>query len=145
VGVSRPEHTELLARALGLLGSERVWVVHGAGRLDEVSTTGHTKVSELRQGAVHTFYLHPSDAGLSLAGPAELAGGSAEENADMIRALLKGERGPRRDIVLLNAGAGLLIAGVADSLPDGVRRAATSIDTGAAGDALERLLRACSR
>ena len=67
VGVSRPEHTELVARTLGLLGAERAWVVHGAGGLDEISTLGHTKVSELRDGTVNTFYVHPADVGLPLA------------------------------------------------------------------------------
>jgi anthranilate phosphoribosyltransferase len=145
VGVSRPEHTELLARALGMLGAERAWVVHGAGRLDELSTSGHTKVSELREGAVHTFYIHPADAGISLADRSAIAGGSAAENAEMIGQLLAGETGPRRDIVLLNAGAGLLVAGVAGSLVDGVRRAAESIDSGAAAGVLLRMRQASGR
>lgn len=145
VGVSRPEHTELLARALGMLGAERAWVVHGAGRLDEVSTLGHTKVSELREGAVHTFYVHPADAGIPLADQAAIAGGSAAENAEMIRQLLAGETGPRRDIVLLNAGACLLVAGVAGSLVEGVRRAAESIESGAAAGVLLRMRQASGR
>ena len=77
VGVPRPEFTELLARALMLLGSERAWVVHGADGIDEISTTGYTKVSECRDGAVKTFYLHPGDVGLPKAAPAALKGGSA--------------------------------------------------------------------
>ncbi len=84
VGVSRPEHAELLALALGSLGAERVWVVHGANGLDELSTTGHTKVCEWRDGSVTTFYLHPADAGLPVATLADLAGGSAAENAALI-------------------------------------------------------------
>lgn len=141
VGVSRPEHTALLARALGALGAERAWVVHGAGGLDELSTLGHTKVSELKDGTVNTFYIHPFDVSLSQASVADLAGGTAAENAALVERLLDGERGPRRDIVLLNAAAGLLIAGQASSLQDGVARAAASLDSGAARRVLEELRR----
>ncbi len=139
VGVSRPEHTELLARTLGLLGTERAWVVHGADGLDELSTTGFTKVSEFHEGTVRTFYLHPSDVGLPVAPAAALAGGTAAENAALIERLLAGERGPTRDIVVLNAGAGLLIAGRASSVKDGIAQAAAAIDEGRAAQALERL------
>jgi anthranilate phosphoribosyltransferase len=143
IGVSRPEHTELLARALGDLGATRAWVVHGANGLDEISTTGHTKISELRDGAVNTFYVHPADLGLPLAPVSELAGGSAAENAEMIARLLAGERGPRRDVVLLNAAAALLVAGVVPSIQDGLQRAAQSIDSGRARDVLARLTEIC--
>jgi anthranilate phosphoribosyltransferase len=135
----------LVARALGMLGAERAWVVHGAGRLDEVSTIGHTKVSELQSGAVHTFYIHPSDVGIEIADRSELSGGSADENAGIIREILAGEHGARRDIVLLNTGACLLVAGRAGSLEEGLRAAAASIDSGAARGALERLRRVCGR
>jgi anthranilate phosphoribosyltransferase len=145
VGVPRPEQTELLARALGALGSVRAWVVHGADGLDEVSTTGYTKVSEYAHGTVHTFYLHPADAGLPRAKAGDLAGGTAEENAAIITSVLDGQAGPRRDIVLLNAGAALLIAGVASSIGDGVGRAAEAIDSGRARQALETLIRVCHR
>ena len=144
VGVSRPEHTELVARTLGLLGAERAWVVHGAGGLDELSTTGHTKVSELTEGAVRTFYVHPVDVDLPVVGVEALAGGTAAENAEMMRNLLDGEAGPRRDVVLLNAGAGLLISGRASSLAEGIARAAESLDTGAARGALARLCKVCA-
>jgi anthranilate phosphoribosyltransferase len=143
VGVSRPEQTELLACALGQLGSERVWVVHGAHGVDELSTTGHTKVSELRDGTVRTFYVHPSDVGLTVADVADLRGGSAQENAGMIERLLNGESGPRRDVVLLNAGAALLVAGKAASLSTGVELARASIDSGRARAVLESLRRMC--
>jgi anthranilate phosphoribosyltransferase len=139
IGVSRPEHTELVARTLGVLGTERAWVVHGAGGLDELSTLGHTKVSELRNGAVNTFYLHPADVGLRQAALADLAGGTAAENADLVRRLLDGELGPRRDIVLMNAAAALLVAGVADTLADGLTGATASLDSGRARMALDRL------
>src|SRR5918996_3796900 len=85
VGVPRPELTELMARALLLLGSERVWVVHGADGLDEISTTGYTKVSEFKKGVVRTFHVHPSDFGLRKAAPEELRGGDAKENAVIVR------------------------------------------------------------
>jgi anthranilate phosphoribosyltransferase len=143
IGVSRPEHTELLARTLGDLGSERAWVVYGAEGLDELSTTGHTKVSELRDGTVNTFYIHPADVGLPVVPVSELAGGSAAENADIVTRLLEGDAGPRRDVVLLNAGAALLVAGAARTLADGIALAAESIDSGRARNALARLKECC--
>jgi anthranilate phosphoribosyltransferase len=139
VGVPRPELTELVARSLGLLGSTRAWVVHGADGLDEISTTGYTKISEYREGAVNTFYLHPTDVGLSKAAPEYLRGGDAPENARIARDVLKGAAGAPRDIVLLNAGASLLIAGAATDLADGIQRAAAALDSGAAGTILDRL------
>jgi anthranilate phosphoribosyltransferase len=140
VGVPRPEFTELLARSLSLLGSERAWVVHGADGIDEISTTGYTKVSECRDGTVNTFYLHPSDVGVPKAAPGALKGGSAAESAAMVRRVLDGAPGSARDVVLLNAGAALFIAGAAESLPDGMRRAADAIDRGEAARTLERLV-----
>jgi anthranilate phosphoribosyltransferase len=139
VGVPRPELTELVARSLALLGAERAWVVHGADGLDEVSTTGYTKVSECRGGAVNTFYIHPSDFHLPAVDPAGLRGGEAAENAAIARRVLAGETGPARDIVLLNAGIALLIAGHAATVADGIDRAARAIDDGAAAGVLERL------
>src|SRR5712671_3161180 len=105
VGVPRPEFTELLARALLLLGSERAWVVHGADGIDEISTTGYTKVSECRNGAVNTFYLHPADLGVPKASAGALKGGDAHENAEIIKGVLAGDCGAAREIVVLNAGA----------------------------------------
>lgn len=139
VGVSRPEHTELIARTLGRLGAERAWVVHGADGLDELSTTGFTKVSEYRNGTVRTFYLHPADVGLPVAGRAALAGGTAVENAAMIEELCAGAVGPRRDIVCLNAGAGLLIAGKAASVQEGIAMAGEALSSGKAARTLSAL------
>src|SRR6266536_5833724 len=102
VGVPRPEFTELLARSLMLLGSERAWVVHGADGIDELTTAGYTKISECRDGAVNTFYLHPADVGLPKAPPGALGGGDARENARIVEDVLNGGRGPARDVVLLN-------------------------------------------
>ena len=140
VGVPRPELTELVARSLALLGTERAWVVHGADGLDEISTTGYTKVSECRDGAVNTFYLHPSDVGLQKASPDALRGGDADTNAGIARQILSGERGPARDIVLLNAAASLLVAGREPTLRDGLSRAAQAIDGGGAKRALDALI-----
>ena len=138
VGVPRPELTELLARSLSLLGSERAWVVHGADGLDELSTTGYTKVSECRGGSVQTFYVHPADFGLPKATPESLKGGDAATNAEIVRQVLAGTRGPARDVVLLNAGAALFIAGSAATVRDGIAKAAAAIDSGAAATLLER-------
>jgi anthranilate phosphoribosyltransferase len=140
VGVPRPELTELVARSLAMLGAERAWVVHGADGLDEISTTGYTKVSECRDGAVNTFYVHPSDFKLPKASPEALKGGDATANAEIARGVLDGKRGAPRDIVLLNAGVSMFIAGVTASATDGIARAAAAIDDGSAGGVLARLV-----
>ena len=139
VGVPRPELTELMARTLLLLGSERAWVVHGADGIDEISATGYTKISECKDGAVNTFYLHPADVGLPKAAPGSLKGGDAHENARIIERVLAGERGAARDVVLLNAGAGLLIAGEAPSVSEGILMASRAIDRGDARRTLDQL------
>ena len=139
VGVARPELTELIARTLQQLGAERAWVVHGADGLDELSTTGYTKVSECHGDIVRTFYLHPADVGLAKALPADLRGGDAEHNARQIRAVLAGDKGPARDVVLLNAGAALFICGRVPSLKQGLAAAATALDDGNASRALDAL------
>jgi anthranilate phosphoribosyltransferase len=139
VGVPRPELTELMARSLLLLGSERAWVVHGADGIDEISTTGYTKISECKDGSVNTFYLHPADVGLSKAPAGALKGGDAHENARIIERVLAGDGGPARDVVLLNAGAGLMVAGEAASVKDGILTAARAIDSGNARRTLDRL------
>jgi anthranilate phosphoribosyltransferase len=141
VGVARPEHTELVARALAALGTERAWVVHGADGLDELSTTGYSKVSECRDGVVRTFYVHPSDYGLAKAAPDALKGGDAATNADIARRVLAGEGGAARDMVLLNAGAALFVAGRAGSVEEGIGLAAEAIDRGRAAATLAELVR----
>ena len=142
VGVPRPELTELVARSLLLLGSERVWVVHGADGLDEISITGYTKVSEAHGGTVRTFHVHPGDFGLRKAPVASLAGGDARTNARILVEVLGGEAGPVRDIILLNAAAGLFVAGRASSVRDGLAMAAAAVDGGQALRTLESLVRA---
>jgi len=144
VGVPRSELTELLARALLMLGSTRAWVVHGADGIDEISTTGYTKVSEARDGAVHTFYIHPSDFGMTKADPAELTGGDSDRNAAIIRAILNGEHGAPRRVVVLNAGVGLFVAGRAASIREGIQLAVHAIDSGAARETLATMA-ACSQ
>jgi anthranilate phosphoribosyltransferase len=140
VGVPRAEFTELIARALMLLGAERAWVVHGADGIDELTTTGYTKISECRDGSVNTFYLHPSDVGLPKATLASLKGGDAHHNARMIEGILAGTRGPARDVVLLNAGAALFIAGAAASVDQGILQASRAIDRGDAKKTLDKMV-----
>jgi anthranilate phosphoribosyltransferase len=145
VGVPRSELTELLARALLMLGSTRAWVVHGADGIDEISTTGYTKVSECRDGAVHTFYVHPADFGFAKAAPDDLKGGDAGANAEIVLSVLDGRRGAPRDVVLLNAGAALFVAGRAESVPAGVKLASAAVDSGSARATLDRMVQSSQR
>jgi anthranilate phosphoribosyltransferase len=132
--------TELLARALLMLGSRRAWVVHGADGIDEISTTGYTKVSECRAGAVNTFYVHPADVGIPKASSHLLAGGDAACNAAIIRDVLAGVAGAARDVVLFNAGVALFIAGRVDTIREGIAAAAAAVDSGAATERLARMV-----
>ena len=141
VGVFSEEWVEPIARVLGLLGVERAWVVHGADGLDELTTTDISHVAVLDDGKVSTFRISPHNAGLPRAKPEDLTGGDATENAAHIRAVLQGNRGPLRDIVLLNAAAALLVAGKAKTLREGVTLAAASIDSGKAMGVLEALVK----
>jgi anthranilate phosphoribosyltransferase len=140
VGVFAREWVEPMAQVLGLLGTERAWVVHGEDGLDELTTTGISEVAVLDQGRVSTFRVSPRNAGLPEARLEDLTGGDAVENAAHIRALLGGLKGPFRDIVLFNAAAALLVAGKAQSLREGVALAAEAIDSGKALAVLERLV-----
>ena len=140
IGVFADRWLEPLARVLHELESEHAWIVHGADGMDELTTTGATHVAELKGGQVRTFTVTPEDAGLSRAAPAELVGGDAAANAASIRNLLDGQRGPYRDIVVLNAAAALIVAQRADDLEEGAAQAARSIDSGDAGTALDRLV-----
>jgi anthranilate phosphoribosyltransferase len=140
VGVFNSAWTEPIAEALHNLGSEHAWIVHGSDGLDEITTTGPTRVTELKQGKIHTFEVRPSDAGLPPATLEDLKGGDATVNAAAIRQLLVGEQGPFRDIVVLNAGAALIVGGKAASLREGAERAARAIDDGSAARALDKLV-----
>jgi anthranilate phosphoribosyltransferase len=141
LGVYDPALTETLAQVLCLMGTYRALVVHGADGLDELSVTGINKVTELHSGEITTYYLDPQELGLPRAELASLKGGLPEDNATIMRALLQGERGPKRDTVLLNAAAGLLAAGKASDYREGLSLAAKSIDSGKALDKLEQFIR----
>lgn len=138
VGVPRPEHTDLLARALARLGSTRAWVVHGAEGLDEISITGYTKVTECRDDAVRTFHVHPADFGLSPASLDSVRVDGVEESVEVARQVIAGSRGPARDLVVANAATGLFIAGKSDSLRAGVERAGAALDRGDVATLLDR-------
>ncbi|HWK15664.1 MAG TPA: anthranilate phosphoribosyltransferase [Rhizobiaceae bacterium] len=139
LGVYAPEWVEPLAHVLKDQGAEAAWIVHGSG-LDELTTTGVTKVAALADGEVKTFDVTPEEAGLPRARPADLVGGDAAHNAKALRALLDGEHGAYRDIAALNAAAALIVAGRARTLRDGVTLAMKSIDEGHARQALDQLI-----
>ena len=141
IGVFDAAWTERIAGALGRLGSDRAFVVHGSDGLDEITVTGTTRVSELRDGAVRTSDLDPRDLGFDLAAADTLKGGDAGENAGILRDVLGGAAGPRRDIVLLNAAAALVAVGAADDMTAGVVAAADSVDSGRAAERLADLVR----
>ncbi|MBO6755679.1 MAG: anthranilate phosphoribosyltransferase [Roseibium sp.] len=140
VGVFARHWVEPVAEALRNLGSEHVWVVHGADGMDEITTTGPTFVTELKDGELRSFEITPDELGLIRAKPEDLKGGLPAENAAALRTVLSGVKNAYRDVVLMNAAAALLIAGACDGLADGVKMAADSIDSGSAADRLERLV-----
>ncbi len=140
IGVFHRQWTRPMAEVLGQLGSERAWVVHGSDGLDEITTTGTTYVSELKNGAVTSFEVTPEDAGLKRADPADLKGGDPAANAAAITAMLAGRPGPYRDIVLLNSAAALIVADKAKDLKSGVALAAEAILSGKARAALDKLI-----
>jgi anthranilate phosphoribosyltransferase len=136
IGVYSPDLTETMANVLGGLGSEHAFVVHGSDGMDEATTTGPTKVSELKAESVTTYQIAPEDFGLDVASPDDLKGGEPDENAKILRSILEGEKGPRRDIVLLNSALALVAGGKAESIEDGVALAGKTI---ASGNSLEKL------
>ncbi len=142
LGVFGPQWLAPLAEVLRALGTERAWVVHGSDGLDELTTTAHSSVAELRFGIVSQFDVVPEQAGVLRATLDDLKGGDARENAAELRALLQGRAGPYRDIVVLNAAAALVVAGQADGLGHGAKLARDSIDGGAAALRLDALVRA---
>jgi len=141
VGVYALELVERLAEALSMLGLRRALVVHGLDGLDEITITGKTRVAEAREGSVRSYEVEPEEFGLKRASLEEISGGDAVENAAIIRAVLAGEKSPRRDVVLLNAAAALVAAGRAEHIGQAVPIAAESIDSGAAERKLEGLVR----
>ena len=143
IGVYDGKLTEVMAWVLKELGAVRAFVVHGEDGLDEISTTSESRISELRHNQVQTYTVRPEDFGLTRTRMAELQGGSAADNAEIIRHILKGERGPKRDIVVLNAGAAIAAGGKAEDIGAGVALAQRSIDSGAALEKLNRLIEFC--
>ncbi len=140
VGVSDPAMAERMLGVLATRGSQHVLLVHGHDGLDELTTTTTSTVHELENGAIRTWVLDPEDVGLPLAKAEDLRGGDPATNAGIARAVLGGETGPHRDVVLLNAGAALVAAGSAVSVGEGIVLAAASIDEGRAAAALDRLV-----
>lgn len=140
LGVFAPALTEMFAQALKLLGARSAWVVHGHDGLDEISVCAPTRVSELKEGAIRTYDIHPEQYFGVLADPEQMAGGTPEQNAAIARGVLSGEKGPRRDVVLINAGAALVAAGKAGTLKDGIDMAAAAIDQGRATEKLDALI-----
>ncbi|APF37504.1 anthranilate phosphoribosyltransferase [Chelatococcus daeguensis] len=142
LGVYSESWLQPLVEVLAALGAQRVWAVHGSDGLDEMTTTGPTSVVALEDGRIRRFTVTPEDVGLVRASIADLRGGEAEHNAAALRAVLAGEKTPYRDIAVLNAAAGLVVAGKAADLKEGVAAAEAALDSGAARATLERLVAA---
>ena len=140
LGVYDPQLTSVLAQVLKRLGSKSALVVHGEGSFDEISITGPTVVSELRNGTLKDYRITPEDFGMTRARLADIKGGDAKENAMIVRDVLGGKTGPKRDIVLLNGGATFYAAGKASDFQEGIALAAQSIDSGMAKQKLEQLI-----
>jgi anthranilate phosphoribosyltransferase len=140
VGVFSRQWIEPLANVLKNLGSESAWVVHGSDGLDEVTSAGPTYVAALENGAVRSFEITPEDVGVARAMPDMLRGGDADQNAHALLDVLKGKPGAFRDVALMNAAAGLVVAGRAKDIKQGFALAAKSIDSGEAEGRLDRLI-----
>src|SRR3984957_8966555 len=141
VGVYSLDLVEKLAEALSMLGLHRALVVHGLDGLDEITITSKTRVAEARDGSVRSYEIEPEEFGLAHATLKDISGGDAAQNAAIIRAILDGEKSPRRDVVVLNAAAALVAAGKTDHIGDAIPLIAKSIDSGAAKQKLEALIR----
>ncbi len=141
MGVFDPDLTEILANVFQILGLERAIIAHGEPGLDELSTLGKTKVSELRENKTSTYFIEPEDFGLSRAKESEILGGTAEENAKILISILKGEdTGPRMDITLLNSAAGILVGGMANSLEEAMEVAGEALESGKAYRKLQQFV-----
>lgn len=139
LGVFAPELTEMFAGALRLLGAKNALVVHGHDGLDEISVCAPTRVSELKNDSIRTYDINPDDFFGRLASPGDLKGGNPSENAKITKSILSGEKGPKRDVILLNTAAALMAAGKATDLKEGIKLAENSIDSGAAAAKLAGL------
>ena len=145
LGVYDDYLVEPLAQVLVNLGIRRGMVVYGTDKLDEISVSAPTKICEIRDGWFKTYIVTPEQFGLKRCAKEALEGGTPEENAEITRRILKGEKGSRRDAVLMNAGAALYIGGKADSMEDGIRLAAKLIDSGKAYEKLEQFIEVSNR
>jgi len=141
LGVYSQNLTDKMAKVLGKLGAREAFVVCGEGTFDEISICGPTKVSHLKAGKVDTFEMTPEEYGFKRAAPETIKGGNAKENARIIRDILDGEKGPKRDMVLLNSAAAFMAAGLDPDFIQGIERAKDSIDSGRAGEKLDSLIR----
>ena len=139
-GVFSDKVVEKVALVLSELDAERAFVVHGAGGLDEISLSGETTVGDVHRGAVQIYQVTPEDFGLERAALEAISGGDAAHNANLIRAILAGESGPRRDIVIANAAAAIVASGRATDFLEGAKLAAASIDSGEAQKKLDALI-----
>ena len=139
LGVYDRSLTHKLAEVLLQLKTRRAMVVHGLDGLDEISTTAPTQVSEVVDGQIRSYMIDPADYGIPAAGLSAISGGTPEENADIIQSILHGKRGARRDLVMLNAAAALVVAGKAENIKEGLKLSAESIDSGAAHAKLDRM------
>ncbi len=140
LGVYAQELTDKIAQVLGRLGTKEAFVVCGEGTFDEISICSPTRVSHLKDGHVRTIEITPEQYGFQRADPAEIKGGDTQENTRIIRELLDGERGPKRDMVLLNAAAAFVVAGLDEDFSKGIERAKDTIDSGRAKEKLEALV-----
>lgn len=141
IGVYAPELTEMFANALKNLGAKRAFVVHGHDGLDEISVCAPTRISELRDGLVRTYDITPEQFFGKQSDPKDLVGGTPEDNAKITKKILEGEKGPKRDVILLNASAALVAAGKAEDFQEGITFAEASVDEGKAAEKLESLIR----
>jgi len=140
MGIFDPDLTELQAKVLKRLESTNIMVFHGRDGLDEISTTSKTKISQvINGGSVNSYEFNPLDLGITIASIDDLRGGDSKKNADISIKILSGEKGPKRDIVLLNAAAGIVVGGNAKDLKEGFKKAADSIDSGSALNILRKL------
>jgi len=145
IGVCDPKLTEIIAAVLKNLGSKRALVVCGSDLLDEITITGKTRITELSNGKIKTYNVLPEDFGMKKAGLEDIKSDSVSENAKILLSVLRGEKSPRSDITLMNAGAGLVCAGLAPDFKKGASLAAEAIDTGSALDKLKNLILASSK
>ena len=139
LGVYAPQLTEMFARALKLLGVHKAFVVHGHDGMDEITTTAPTRISELNDETIRSYDLDPLDFFEDYADPKDLKGGDVKENAAITLSILRGKKGPKRDIIILNSGAALVAAEMADTIKNGITLAEQSIDSGKALEKLELL------